>query len=329
MAIFTKLNRQQIKIILDDYPDLSRKAFTFSPVALGTVNTYYQLRFAQNLVYYLKIDEVADTHRLDNEVRVFQNLMAEQKKIIFDFPRPLKTKNLKFYTPFGKKSALIFTQVKGRSLDKQLTPKHLKKLGFALAHLNVLKPEKKIQTHRFSLMGLEKVFKQIKAPLLKSHAPLAKFIAVKLRTLKARSNKPLPLSLIHADLFPENILWQGSHLNGIIDFEAAGRGERLFDLGVALHALCHDGKKFDQKKIRAFLSGYSQKIQLTKIEKESFADFMELTALRFLLTRLRDFELIAADPNAKHFKDYRVYLRRFDELKNFSWPTNMIFTKHE
>jgi homoserine kinase type II len=329
MALFTKLDRKCIQTILDYYPDLSQKAFTFSPVAMGTVNTYYKLRFAKNLVYYLKIDEVADPSRLDNEIRVFQNLVAQRKKIKFDFPRPLKTKNQKLTVPFGKKFALIFTEVKGRSLYKKLTPHHLKKLGLALANLNALKPEKKIQTHRFSLMGLQRVFRQIRVPLTKTHAPLAKFIAGKLQTLKVKTKKPLPLSLIHADLFPENVLWQGNRLNGIIDFEAAGRGERLFDIGVALHALCHDGKKFDQRKIASFLSGYLQKTRLTPAEKESFSDFMELTALRFLLTRLRDFELVSANPKDKHFKDYRVYVRRFDELKNFSWFTNMILTKLE
>lgn len=318
MALFTKLNRQRIQSIVNQYPTLSGKKFSFSPVAMGTVNTYYKLRFSQNLVHYLKIDEVADKGRLDNEIRVFQNLIAEQKKIKFDFPRPLKTKTQKFYIPFGKKFALIFTEVKGRSLYQKLTPNHLKKLGLALAHLNSIKPAKKIRSHRFSLLGLQKVFNQIKIPLTKKNASLAEFIDTKLRGLKIKMKNQLPLVLIHADLFPENVLWQGNRLNGIIDFEAAGLGERLFDIGVALHALCHDGKNFDKRKIRAFLSGYFQKTCLTSQEKESFMDFMELTALRFLLTRLRDFELTQADPNAKHFKDYRVYVRRFDELKYIS-----------
>lgn len=319
MALFTKLNRQLIQSILNHYPTLSRKKFSFTPVAMGTVNTYYKLCFPKNLIYYLKIDEVANQRRLDNEIHVFQNLIAERKKIKFDFPRPLKTKNQKFYTFLGKKPVLIFTQVKGRSLYTKLTPNHLKKLGLALANLNAVKPTSQIKAHRFSMMELQKVFDQIKVPLTKTNAPLAKFIDIKLQSLKVRIKKKLPLSLIHADLFPENVLWQGDHLNGIIDFEAAGLGERLFDMGVALHALCHDGEKFNKEKIRGFLSGYLQKTHLTKTEKASFSDFMELTALRFLLTRLRDFEFIHADPKAKHFKDYRVYARRFDELKNHDW----------
>lgn len=322
MAIFTKLSREDIRAILRRFPMVPESDFQATGVALGTVNTFYRVEFSRDaVIYYLKIDEIADLERLRNEVLIMRSLEKNTHNLSFCFPVPLKTEISSDWTLFQNKPVLLFTAIEGRSLfGPELRPKHLMMLGEKLAELHNITPDPRIRPHRFDMNSLVNVHEEIKNGLKLKHPELAGWLAQKLEELKSHEPGKLKNVLIHADLFAENILWIKNSLNGILDFEAAGTGPALFDVAVCLNALCHDGKNFDREKIRAFLSGYQKSHPFSKSTSRLLAYFMELGALRFLLTRLRDFELKGCDPKAPHFKNYREYTRRFEELKELaSW----------
>ncbi len=314
MGVFTKLSQAQIKKILENYPDLPKTDFKFTGVGMGTVNTFYRIYFpAKKRAYFLKIDEIGNLSRLKNELAVFENLKKHEKKLGFKFTFPIKTKSKKLHLSFGKKFILLFDEIPGKSVYKGLSGAHLKQIGQMMAKLHKIPVAKNIKPHRFDLNGFQGVFDEINSKLKKRHPKIHQFIKLKLADLKSSRHK-LPLVLIHADIFPENLFWQGKKLTALIDFEAAGLGEPLFDIGVAIHSLCHDGDDFDPKSVEALLDGYESVRPLSDREQELFADFMELTALRFLLTRLRDFELRGVSPKAENFKDYREYWVRVQAL---------------
>ena len=110
--------------------------------------------------------------------------------------------------------------------------------------------------------------------------------------------------------------WINNRLNGILDFEAAGFGSFLFDVAVAIHACCHDGKKFLLPQVKSFLKGYQSVRSFNAKERRHVEYYLFESAMRFLLTRLRDFELKDGPVKAKPFKDYRQYLRRFGEISD-------------
>ena len=225
-----------------------------------------------------------------------------------------------YFIPLKQKFILIFEEIKGRSLfGNNLKPSHLFEVGKALATLHKVthREAQTLRSHRFDRKGLLKVYKEIKTKLIKKHPEVDKLIQQTFLYLKKNEPKKIPSGLIHADLFPENILFIKNKLNGILDFEAAGFGPYLFDVAVTLHACCHNGKKFDLKKAQSFLKGYESTRRLTPVEKKYFNYYMTESALRFLLTRLRDFELKDGPVKASPFKDYREFVRRFEEIKTF------------
>ncbi|WP_164662696.1 phosphotransferase, partial [Pseudomonas viridiflava] len=62
----------------------------------------------------------------------------------------------------------------------------------------------------------------------------------------------LPRANLHADMFRDNVLFEGTHLTGLIDFYNACSGPMLYDLAIARNDWCsrEDGQ-IDPVRARA------------------------------------------------------------------------------
>ena len=99
----------------------------------------------------------------------------------------------------------------------------------------------------------------------------------------------LPKGVIHADLFPDNVFYEGERLSGLIDFYFACTDFFAYDLAVALNAWCFetDGS-FNVTKARRLFSGYRSERTLAAAEIDALPLLARGAAMRFLLTRLYD-----------------------------------------
>lgn len=313
MALYTHLSRKQITSLVAQFGLPAPKSI--KGIAEGTVNTYYRLTYP-GAVYFLKIDEVGDKKRLINELKVF-GILENLTGLGFITPKLVPTESNKAFIPFGKKFILLFQKVDGKSLyGKNLKPAHLKQLGAALARLHQKTQNVPLPPHRFHLPELKRVFIQIQKKLITKHPAVDVLIQKLFDEVCKKNITALPQGLIHADLFPENTLFTGNKLSGIIDFEAAGLGPFLFDVAVLIHAGAHEKKGYNKPKAKAILQGYTSVRRFTVPEKKAFTLILRLAALRFLLTRLRDFELKDGPVKAKPFKDFREYVKIMDEIED-------------
>ena len=100
----------------------------------------------------------------------------------------------------------------------------------------------------------------------------------------------LPSGPVHADLFPDNALFDGHNLAGLIDFYHACSTAYLYDLAVTLNAWCFDEEKqfYDTDKERLLLAGYESVRLLSDQERQCLPAMKRVAALRFWLSRLRD-----------------------------------------
>ena len=97
------------------------------------------------------------------------------------------------------------------------------------------------------------------------------------------------MSVIHADLFRDNVLFIGDEITGIIDFYYAYNGFSIYDLAVAINDWCITGKKDrDKENTKALLSAYQTTRTIKNNERDSWSYFLRLAAYRFWLSRLRD-----------------------------------------
>ncbi len=109
----------------------------------------------------------------------------------------------------------------------------------------------------------------------------------------ASSYRSLPRGAVHADLFRDNVMFDGSQLTGFFDFYFAGCDTFLFDMGVCLNDWCielasgaHDAARAD-----AFIAAYQGVRRLTAQERSLLPAMLRAGALRFWISRLWDFHL--------------------------------------
>ncbi len=123
----------------------------------------------------------------------------------------------------------------------------------------------------------------------------------------------LPRSVIHADLFPDNVLMLGDEVTGIIDFYFACTEIRAWDLAVthSAWAFSADGANFDAGVGAALIDGYGDGFALTDAERAALPVLARGASLRFTLTRAWDWLNTPADALVTR-KDPLAFLRRLD-----------------
>ena len=101
----------------------------------------------------------------------------------------------------------------------------------------------------------------------------------------------------HGDFHYANILWEDHHINAILDFELAGRGNRDFDIAWALFR--RPGQRFmkTDAEIEEFLAGYGSRAEY---DRQSIRYYMAQCYVYFL--------------EFSKDEEYSSYIRRWLEL---------------
>ena len=121
----------------------------------------------------------------------------------------------------------------------------------------------------------------------------------------------LPRAVIHADLFPDNVLMLGDEVSGLIDFYFACTDIAAYDLAVTHAAWCFDatGGNFSSPISSALLAGYERVRPLSAAERAAMPLLARAASMRFLATRAYDWLHTPADALVTR-KDPMAFARR-------------------
>jgi homoserine kinase type II len=173
---------------------------------------------------------------------------------------------------------------------RRILPFHCAALGRALAELHRAGASFRMtRANDLAVAGWRSLFESCRTRAAEAQPGLAEELAAELVLLETLWPRDLPMGVIHADLFPDNVFFRDHELSGLIDFYFACTDFLAYDLAICLNAWCFEADgSFNVTKARLLLDGYRRERPLGPGELAALPVLARGSALRFLLTRLFD-----------------------------------------
>jgi len=173
---------------------------------------------------------------------------------------------------------------------RRILPFHCAALGRALAELHRAGASFRMtRANDLAVAGWRSLFESCRIRAAEAQPGLAEELAAELVLLETLWPRDLPMGVIHADLFPDNVFFRDHELSGLIDFYFACTDFLAYDLAICLNAWCFEADgSFNVTKARLLLDGYRRERPLGPGELAALPVLARGSALRFLLTRLFD-----------------------------------------
>ncbi|BCW90223.1 Homoserine kinase [Alphaproteobacteria bacterium SO-S41] len=291
MAVYTDIDDEELAAFLSDY-DIG-PALAFKGIAEGVENSNFFLQTASGrFILTLYEKRVAE-----GDLPFFLGLLDHLATRGVNCPRPLQGRDGAAVRRLAGRPAAIFTFLDGM-WPRRPAAAHCGEAGETAARLHAATAGFAIRRENaLSLAGWPKLVASC-TPKADTVSPgLAKLISDELAFLQDAWPQGLPEGVIHADMFPDNTLFVGPKLTGVIDFYFACNDTFAYDLAVNLNAWCFEGDgSFNLTKGRTMLARYQAARPLSAEEIAALPVLARGSALRFLLTRLHDW--INRDPAA-------------------------------
>jgi homoserine kinase type II len=204
-------------------------------------------------------------------------------------PTPVHDRQGHVLQTLAGKPAAIVTFLSGYSLQKP-QPAHCRAVGAVLAALHEAGRSFALRRENaLSLSGWAKLFASVGGVADKLAPGMSAQLARSLDTLSEQWPEDLPRGVIHADLFPDNVLFLNDAVSGVIDFYFACNDLLAYDLAICMNCWCFelDGA-FNVTKAKALFNGYNSVRRLEPGEISALPILARGAAVRFFLTRLYD-----------------------------------------
>ena len=305
MAIYTTLAKKDILRVADEFA--LGELVSFTGIKTGSVNTHYLIETKRGKIF-AKIDEV----KSELEVKQELDLLFHLRKQNFPCVQPLKSKSGRLYLDVQGKCLTVSRHIEGVELPVQaMTPVHLTALGHMLANLHLIgRSYKKGIDNRFGFNRIVSIYRDVRRQLPTHLKNIVRVLDDEFSYLENYLDNNLPKGIIHGDLFADNVKFKSNRLTGVVDFEAACRGKLIYDLATAVNALCFLDERFRIDRFEALISGYESLRPLSLPEWDSFPNELRFSALRFTVTRIKDFYLRLTDDGQRIHKDYKEFYDR-------------------
>jgi len=279
MSVFTPLTQVELEDFLSPYR--LGKLNGFQAIEAGSENSNFFIHLGSRR-YVLTLIERGPVQDLPFFIELLERLHTAD----FAVPYAIATENGETLRTLKGKPALLQPCLPGQHVDNP-TAAHCAEVGGWLADLHLL--TQKAPLIRKTDRGLDWMLTQgaaLKVDLSADEATLLRSALTEIQTEKERI-LALPQANLHADLFRDNVLFEGHHLSGVIDFYNACSGPMLYDLAIALNDWCAgDSGTLDLSRAEALLGAYARKRPFTQGEAQLLHCLLRIAAVRFWLSRL-------------------------------------------
>jgi homoserine kinase type II len=285
MAVFTPVSLDDLSSWITQFP-LGR-ALAVDGIASGIENSNFFLT-TETGEYVLTIFENLSFAQLPFYLHLMRHLAERGVSV----PAPIANDRGEIIHKLHGKPACIVTKLAG-ACQMAPQPVHCAAVGAMLAKMH--RAGQDFAIRQPNLRGL--AWWRETMPLVLPHlapdcaALLQEEVAFQSRTADTDAARSLPNGPIHADLFRNNVMFDGERLSGFFDFYFAGCDTWLFDVAVTVNDWCIDLESgaLDPDRVRALVDAYAKVRPFTKAEQALWQPMLRAAALRFWMSRLYDF----------------------------------------
>lgn len=301
MAVYTMIEEEALQTLLLGY-DIGQ-AVACRGITEGVENSNYKLTTTTG-DFILTIYEKRVAPK---DLPFFMGLMTHLSQTGYPCPTPIADKNQCVLQTHADKPLAIVSFLQGQSYATP-TPRHCYQAGAVLAQLHLAAADFTggKNTMRMNALGQaawQGLFETCTNTLTDDFKQLD--LTQLLATIDKDWPQNLPKGIIHADLFPDNVLFAANNsdnikISGVIDFYFACYDFLAYDLAIMINAWCFDTPDvLNREKSSALIDGYISQRQLTDGEWKALPLLVRGAAVRFFLTRLYDWEHTPADAQVK------------------------------
>ncbi len=320
MSVYTTITPGQLADFLAHFPQLG-EARELVGISQGVENTNYFLTTDAS-EYVLTIFERVP----QADLPFFLNLMAFFAGNDLPVPEPVLDDAGRFVRNLVDKPAAIVTRLPGRTVYHPGVD-HCAAVGRVLGQMH--QAGQRFPHTRENPRG-PAWWRETAAALAADVRPdEARLLEDELTYQYHNRRVNLPRGIIHADLFHDNVLFEGSALTGIIDFYYACSDVLAYDLAIVANDWCiHPDGTLNPYRARALLHSYHAERPLTRNEEALWPVFLRGAALRFYLSRLWDYHHprngeLTSTKDPEHFRAILEARRDLPQNAWMGWPRDV------
>jgi homoserine kinase type II len=283
MAVYTDVTAEDLTRFLAGY-DIG-ELLAYKGIAEGVENSNFLVHTgAGNFILTLYEKRVAE-----GDLPFFLALMEHLAARGINCPQPVKNRQGGMLGRIAGRPAAIVTFLDGMWIRRP-SAGHCAAVGEALARLHIAGEDFSMRRpNALSLASWRPLYEQAKDRGDSVRPGLCAEIAKELDQLEQNWPRDLPVGVIHADLFPDNVFFLGDKLSGLIDFYFACTDTLAYDIAICLNAWCFEADHaYNVTKGRALLKSYAKVRALSAAERAALPVLARGASMRFLLTRLVD-----------------------------------------
>ena len=287
MAVFTAVSLDDVTPWLKQFP--LGKAHSIKGIASGIENSNFFITTDAGEVV-LTIFEVLGFEQLPFYLKLMRHL-AERDVLV---PAPVANDQGQLVVPLHGKPAALVSKLAGSS-QMAPQPTHCAAVGAMLARMHLAGRDFPLQQPNLRALDWWNATTPLVLPFLDDAR--AHLLRAEMHFQEAFATcapyKHLVRGPIHADLFRNNVMFDGEHLTGFFDFYFAGCDAWLFDVAVTVNDFCIDLDTgvLDAERVDALLGAYHAVRPFSADERIAWQPMLRAAALRFWLSRLYDLHL--------------------------------------
>ena len=282
MSVFTRVTEAELSAWLADYS--LGHLVELKGIASGIENTNYFVTTTNGRFVLTLFEKLSAA-----ELPFYLDLMAHLARHGIPSPAPVANRHNRFLGELNGKPACIVSRLAGASLVRP-RPEHCAAVGAMLAQMHLAgqsfpqtMPNPRGATwRRDAAAQLQPFLSSADRALLEAEIAFH----------AAHPLNGLPQGVVHADLFRDNVLFDGDCVGGLIDFYFACNDALLYDVAITVNDWCVDGAgTLDAERAQALLAGYSEARPFSAAEQALWPVALRAAALRFWISRLYDLHL--------------------------------------